>query len=172
MSDVTAPLARIVHSIPGRARLRATDIKGDAAALDALRTAIEAAPAVHNVSVNVLTGSLVVEHDGNIEEIAAELERRGSLRIETEVREHYLAHIHRALADSDIRLKRASNGRVDIETITFFGFLAGGVYQVFNNHGLPAGVTLLRYAVELVTSTALDQMKTAVERRANGAPAE
>ncbi|HWO09398.1 MAG TPA: hypothetical protein VNN80_07955 [Polyangiaceae bacterium] len=167
---MTAPLARIVHSIPGRARLRATDIKGDASALDALRTAIEAAPAVQNVSVNVLTGSLVVEHQGELEELTEELERRGTLRIETEVRQHYLGHIHRALAESDERLKQASNGRIDMETVTFFGFLAGGVYQCFNNHALPAGVTLLRYAVELVTATAFEQVKVAAARRAGTPP--
>jgi len=166
---MTAPLARIVHSIPGRSRLRATDIKGDAGALEALRVAIEAAPAVHNVSVSVRTGSLVVEHDGSIDDITAELERGGSLRLETELPEPYLAQVHRALNESDERLRRVSHGRVDLGKITFFGFLAGGVYQIFNNHGLPAGVTLLRYAVELVTATALDQSKAAVERRSGAA---
>jgi hypothetical protein len=168
---VTAPLARVVHSIPGRTRLRATDIKGDASALDALRTAIESAPAVRNVSVSVLTGSLVVEHDGSVEDLTSDLETRGALRVETEVREHYLAHIHRALAETDERMKQVSNGRVDLETLSFFGFVAGGIYQVFNNHGLPAGVTLFRYAVELVTATAFEHVKTvAVQRRSAEAP--
>ena len=168
---MTAPLARVVHSIPGRARLRATDIKGDAGALDVLRTAIESAPGVRNVSVRVLTGSLVVEHDGNLDALMHELESRGALRIETEVREHYLAHIHRALADSDERMRRLSNGRVDMETVTFFGFVAGGIYQMFNNHGLPAGVTLLRYAVELVTATAYEHAKASAAARREEAPA-
>jgi len=36
---------------------------------------------------------------------------------------------------------------------------------MFNNHGLPAGVTMLRYAVELVTSKAVDKAtQVAVER--------
>ena len=167
---MTAPLARVVHSIPGRTRLRATDIKGDPSALEALRTAIEAAPAVRNVSVSVLTGSLVVEHDGAVEDLTTDLESRGALRVETEVREHYLAHIHRAIAESDERMRRLSNGRVDLETVTFFGFVAGGIYQMFNNHGLPAGVTLLRYAVELVTATAYQHVKTAaVARRPDAA---
>jgi hypothetical protein len=170
---VTAPLARVVHSIPGRTRLRAADIKGDAGALDELRTAIEAAPAVRNVSVSVLTGSLVVEHDGSLEALAGDLESRGALRVETEVPEHYLAHIHRALAETDERMKRVSKGRVDLETLSFIGFVAGGIYQVFNNHGLPAGVTLLRYAVELVTATAFEHVKTAaVQRRVDNSTAE
>jgi Heavy metal associated domain 2 len=167
---VNAPLARIVHSIPGRTRLRAPDIKGDAAALDALRTAIEGAPRVRNVSVNVLTGSLLVEHDGSTDDLITELRRRGSLLLATELREPYLTQIHRALDESDQRLKRASNGNIDLETLSFLGFLAGGVYQVFNNHALPAGVTLLRYAVELVTATALGQAKAAVDRRASAPP--
>lgn len=167
---MTGPLARVVHSIPGRTRLRATDIKGDASALDALRTAIESAPAVRNVSVSVLTGSLVVEHDGSAEDLTADLERRGALRVETELPEHYLAQIHRALAEADERMKHASSGKVDFETLSFLGFVGGGIYQMFNNRGLPAGVTLLRYAVELVTASAFGQVKVAVQRRAAEAP--
>ena len=58
---MTAPLARVVHSIPGRARLRAAGIKGDRSALSELQSALEDAPRVKNVQVNVTTGSLVVE---------------------------------------------------------------------------------------------------------------
>jgi hypothetical protein len=49
---MTAPLARVVHSIPGRTRLRTQDIKGDADALSALQAALEDTAGVQNVSVN------------------------------------------------------------------------------------------------------------------------
>jgi hypothetical protein len=86
------------------------------------------------------------------------------------VREHYLATLNRALNVTEERVKDASSGKLDLETIAFVGFVAGGVYQMFNNHGLPAGVTLLRYAVELVTSKAVDKAtQIAVDRvRATG----
>jgi len=160
---VTAPLARVVHSIPGRTRLRAQDIKGDGVALAALRTALEDTAGVQNVSVNVRTGSILVEHDASIDDVLRAAEERGHLRLNG-APEPYLAHIHRALVDSDERLKAASSGRMDLETLSFVGFVAGGIYQCFNGHGLPAGVTLLRYAVELATSTAIDQARAAVAK--------
>ena len=160
---MTAALARLVHSIPGRARLRTTGIKGDRAALSQLQAALEDAPGVKDVRVSATTGSVVVEHDGNIDDVLRALEASGALQLETEIAEPYLTQIHRALAESDRRLKAASNGKLDLETISFVGFLAGGVFQVFNRHALPAGVTLLRYAVELATATALDQVRQAAK---------
>lgn len=167
---MTPPLARVVHSIPGRARLRTQGVKGDAAALAALQSALEDARGVHDVRVNQVTGSVLVEHEGDIGDVLRELEGRGALRLESEVHEPYLAHIHRALAESDQRLKEVSSGRVDLETLSFMGFVAGGIYQCFNGHGLPAGVTLLRYAVELATSTAIGQARAAAKlpRAADG----
>jgi hypothetical protein len=162
---VSTPLVRVVHSIPGRTRLRAQDIKGNVAALDALRTGLEETPGVQTVAVTVLTGSVLVEHDVEIDDVLGQAERSGVLRVDTEVREHYLATLNRALNVTEERVKDASNGKLDLETIAFVGFVAGGIYQMFNNHGLPAGVTMLRYAVELVTAKAVDKAtQVAVER--------
>jgi heavy-metal-associated domain-containing protein len=168
---VTAPLARVVHSIPGRARLRASEIKGDERALEALRSALEDTPGVQNVQVSARTGSLLLEYQGSIEAVLDEAERRGHLRVDDVQPEPYLAQLHRALGESDQRLRYVSRGKLDLETLSFMGFVAGGVYQVFNGHGLPAGVTMLRYAVELVTSTAVEQVRSAVAKLPdNGAP--
>jgi hypothetical protein len=155
-------LARVVHSIPGRTRLRAESIKGDVQALSAVQTALEDTKGVQSVQINVLTGSILVEHDISVEDVLGQLQRRDVLELDNSEPEHYLATLHRALAESDRRLKVASKGKLDLETVSFFGFVAGGIYQCLNNHGLPAGVTLLRYAVELVTSTAINQARTAI----------
>lgn len=157
---MTPPLARVVHSIPGRTRLR-TGIKADGAALAELRSALEGAPGVNSVRVSPTTGSVVVEHEGVIGEVLRAAEARGALLLEQERSESYLATLNRALLESDRRLKAASRGKLDLETLSFFGFVAGGVYQVFNRHALPAGVTLLRYAIELITATAAHQVRRA-----------
>ncbi|HTV20834.1 MAG TPA: hypothetical protein VMG12_19250 [Polyangiaceae bacterium] len=155
-------LARVVHSIPGRTRLRADGIKGDVAALAAVQTALEDTKGVQNVEINALTGSILVEHDTQLDEVLRVLAERDVIEIDNSEPEHYLATLHRALAESDRRLKVSSKGKLDLETISFFGFVGAGIYQCFNNHGLPAGVTLLRYAVELVTSTAIGQARSAI----------
>jgi copper chaperone CopZ len=157
-------LVRVVHTIPGRTRLRAEGIKGDVAALSAVQTALEDAKGVQNVHVNALTGSILVEHDTKLDDVLQQLQQRHVLELDNSEPEHYLATLHRALAESDRRLKVASKGKLDLETISFMGFVAGGIYQCFNNHGLPAGVTLLRYAVELATSTAIGTARSAIAK--------
>jgi len=169
---MTAPVARVVHQIPGRARLRAAGIKGDRAALSGLQSALEDAPGVKNVQVNPTTGSFIVEHEGKLADVLHAVEARGALLLDHEVGEPYLATLNRALIETDRRIQTDSKGKLNLETISFFGFVVGGVYQMFNHHALPAGVTMLRYAVELVTATAIQQVREAAANLppSDGAP--
>ena len=167
---MTGPLARIVHRIPGRTRLRAPAIKGDTVALDVLRTALEDTSGVRAVSVNVLTGSLLVEHEASIEDVLADVARRGCVRLGREYREPYLKQIQRALEESDARLRALTEGRIDMEMLTFLAFLAGGLYQVARGQGLPAGITLLRYALQIVRASGADGAE--VSQAEPGAPAQ
>lgn len=157
---MTAALARVVHSLPGRARLRVESLKGEGEALARLQAALLETPGVHEVTVNPLTGSVLLEHTGALDDVLREAELNGALQLSGEP-EPYLAQLHRALFESDSKLRQASGGKVDLETLTFFGFLAGGLYQVTHGHALPAGVTLLRYAVEMVTGTVVEQLAAA-----------
>jgi hypothetical protein len=152
------PDARIVHSIPGRTRLRTRGMKGQAQYFSELSSALCSIAGVHGVSVNPLTESVLIEHAVPIEQVLREAEQRGFLRHDTSVEAPYLVNIDRAIKDADARLKGASAGKVDLETITFASFVVGGIYQMFNGHGLPAGVTLMRYAVELATSAGASEL--------------
>jgi hypothetical protein len=128
---------------------------------------------VHAVQVNPRTESVLVEHDGPPEPLLREAETRGYLQVETAAQnqEPYLARLGRALKQSDQNLRRATTGRVNLDTVAFFGLMAGGVYQVANGRGLPAGVTLLRYAVDLVTDAA-GAARSAVPARDAQSPAQ
>ena len=68
-------------------------------------------------------------------------------------------------------MHQASSGLVNLDTLTFLGILAGGVYQCTHGHGLPAGVTMLRYALEFVNSAAKDE-RTRRQQSGNGAAHE
>jgi heavy-metal-associated domain-containing protein len=157
-----APSARIVHQVPGRTRLRTREMKGDDKYFAELHQALSQTPGVRNVQVNSLTQSILLEHDTDIQELMSEAERRGYLRLESPAHQPYLAEIDRVLSVSDHKLREVTGGRLDFETLTFLGFAAGGLYQVVKGRALPAGVTLLRYAVELVGSAGL----ASLERRA------
>jgi len=153
---VTAPAAKVVHRTSTRTRLRTRGMKGNAEYFTQVQTALRAMEGVRNVQVNPLTESILIEHAGPIDPLLREAEARGYLQLETgeDKRPQYLERLGKALRESDENLERATTGKLNLDTLAFFGLLAGGVYQVANGHGLPAGVTLLRYAVELVTSAA------------------
>ena len=154
-----APGARIVHDIPGRTRLRTVGMKGRNEYFAELQRALSEVKGVRRVEVNSRTESILIEHDSEIRDVLREAEQRGYLRLDESAPEPYLAHIGRALATSDEKLRELSSGRLDFETVSFLGFIAGGLYQVTHGHGLPAGVTLFRYAVELVTSAGAEALK-------------
>jgi hypothetical protein len=161
---VTAPGARIVHHVTGRSRLRTRGMKGNDEYFAQVQSALLQARGVRSVEVNPRTESILIDHEGPIEDVLSEAERLGYLRLDDEVEEPYLAQINRAITETDAKLKQATGGRVDLETITFFGFLVGGAYQVANKHALPAGVTLLRYAVELVGAAGAAAMQKTLEQ--------
>jgi hypothetical protein len=162
-----APDARIVHSIPGRTRLRTRGMKGQDHYFSELQSALGSIGGVHNVSVNPRTESVLIEHDAPIEQVLQEAEQRGYLRHDTTPEDGYLASIDRAIKGSDSQLRDASSGKLDLETLTFAGFVLGGLYQATHGHALPAGVTLFRYAVELVTSAGASQLSKRL-KAANG----
>jgi hypothetical protein len=165
-----APGARIVHGIPGRTRLRTLGMKGRAEYFTELQRALSEIKGVRRVEVNSRTESILIEHESEIGDVLREAEQRGYLRLDESAPEPYLANINRALVASDEKLQELSSGRLNFETVTFLGFIAGGIYQCTHGHALPAGVTLLRYAVELVASAGADHLKKRV-LHANGSPA-
>jgi heavy-metal-associated domain-containing protein len=163
------PDARVVHSIAGRTRLRTRGMKGQAQYFRQLSDALASIAGVHAVTVNPLTESVLIEHDAPIEQVLREAEQRGFLRHDTSQEEPYLVNIDRAIKETDARLRSASSGKVDLETVAFAGFVVGGIYQMFNNHGLPAGVTLMRYAVELATSAGASELGKRLKAISGGA---
>jgi len=58
------PVFHIVHEVPGRVRLEAATLKGDAAACAAVEACLADLPGIHSARASPLTGSLTVIHDG------------------------------------------------------------------------------------------------------------
>ena len=170
---VSAPFVRVVHRTSTRTRLRTRGMKGNREYFEQLRGELAKMAGVHSVHVNPLTESVLLEHDVPIDPLLRDAERRGFLHLDLQPveEEPYLARIGRALSDSDQKLHQASSGRVNLDTMTFLGMLAGGVYQCTHGHALPAGVTMLRYALEFVNSAAKDELARR-QRNGNGAEHE
>jgi len=167
---VTGPAIRVVHRSATRTRLRTRGMRGNAEYFSQVRSALEELDGVRDVQVNPLTESILIEHDVPIDPLLREAEQRGYLRLDVEPvhEESYLARVGRALSEGDRRMKQATSGRVDLDTLAFVGMLAGGIFQVARGNGLPAGVTMLRYAVEFVTSAAAGELVAQRAAASNG----
>ena len=143
-------------------------MKGNAEYFAQVRSALLGMSGVRAVLCNPLTESILLEHDVPVDPLLREAEERGFLQLDSkpaEPRTRYLKRLGLALIETDEKMQTASNGRVDLETLTFFGMLAGGLYQVTHGHALPAGVTMLRYAVEMVTSSVASAVGTEVAKQ-------
>ncbi|MEZ5785290.1 MAG: hypothetical protein R3D62_02115 [Xanthobacteraceae bacterium] len=76
MSD-PLPAAELVHTMPGRARLRIADKRGDATFFTALAAKLAALPGVFSVDVRPLTGSVVIAHGPAIAQIGDKATQAG-----------------------------------------------------------------------------------------------
>lgn len=80
------PVAVLVHSMPGRARLRIAERRGDAVFFAAIATGLSALPGVYHVDVRPLTGSIVIAHGPPVARIGAAAAKAGLFTL-TEVAE-------------------------------------------------------------------------------------
>jgi hypothetical protein len=144
-----AACAIVVHVSPGRARLRVPERLGDREFFATLEEALRAEPSVREVRSNPITGSVLIQHDEPLEPILAYLSRIELL--ETLPRRAVRSAVHAlqmALERGNARLLHHSRGALSFETLSFFGMLAAGVYQLRRGKFLPAGMTLFTYALE------------------------
>lgn len=61
-----APLARLVHTLPGRKRIRILEKRGDEAYFARLKKSLADCPGVVEVEINPATASVLVHHAANV----------------------------------------------------------------------------------------------------------
>lgn len=72
-----APAAYVAHAMPGRVRLRLPTLRGDMARLPALALAVAGLPRVATAEASAATGSLLIRHEGPLEEFLADAAAAG-----------------------------------------------------------------------------------------------
>ncbi len=72
-SETTPPTAMVVHAIAGRTRLRVPERRHQADYFDAVSLRLTEHPKVRRVRANPGTASILLEHEGSIEDFAADL---------------------------------------------------------------------------------------------------
>ncbi|PZW46836.1 hypothetical protein C8P66_108115 [Humitalea rosea] len=125
-----APLATIVHALPGRLRLRLPALRGDIAGLSALALAVAALPGVAAAEASATTGSLLIQHEGTTEAVLVLAEGLFSARPDA--------------AEEAIQLPEA--------LLPAMGAMAAAgltIVQLLRREALPPALTLGWYAMRL-----------------------
>lgn len=149
---MTPPKAHLVHSIPGRMRIRVPEHRGDDRYFSRVQARLQKRPGVKSVIVNALSGSILILHDLGEEELKQYAEDNGLFHIVSEVVQssplsERLAGHFEAVGDT---FQKATGGVLDLKGITFLALAAAGVIQLVRKKALPEGTTLLWYASALL----------------------
>jgi hypothetical protein len=143
--------ARIVHSIPGRTRVRIYNRRRDRAFFEDIERRIARFPQVEHVASDALTGSVLVHHNGSpLDLLVAAGEAGLDELIDIEVPPPVAALLKAEVASLDAAIRRTTAGNLDLSTIAIFGLFALAGVQLIRGNQPVLAVTLAWYAAELL----------------------
>lgn len=146
------PVAKIIHELPWRVRLRAPDLVGHASVCERIAARLAAESSADRVRVQPSTGSVLfeaTEHSLDAKALCAKLERLVLEEHDDDGRpivshEHHPGptRVARAVAHSFFRInegvRHALDDRADLASLLPVFFAAGGVTEVLKSKKLPA----------------------------------
>ena len=136
------PVAELVHSMPGRARLRIAERRGDTVFFAAIATGLSALPGIYHVDVRPFTGSIVISHGPPIARIGEAAEQAGLF----------------ALAEAAEEAEDWPELPIDPRLAMTLGLGLVAVWQLLRVQIFPPAVTAAWYAAHLAGWSAFDDM--------------
>ena len=140
MSDSHLPLAQLAHVMPGRARLRIADRRGDDAYFALVSKALSSIAGVRAVEVAPMTGSVLIQHNGPL------------ARIGVAARDAQLFIV----AEAPPTPRETTELSLDPKLIAALALFAAALWQMSRERVLPPAITLLWYATRLGGLWSLD----------------
>jgi hypothetical protein len=140
MGDAILPLAQVAHAMPGRARLRIADRRGDAVYFASVSKALSAIAGVRAVEVAPMTGSVLIQHSGPLARIGVAA-KEARLFVVGEA-----PQIPRETAEISI----------DPKIVAALALFAAALWQMSKERVWPPAITLLWYASRLGGVWSLD----------------
>jgi hypothetical protein len=128
------PIAEIVHAMPGRARLRIVERRGDAVFFASVATGLSTIAGVHKVEVRPLTGSILLQHGPPLERISAAAREARLFTVE----------------DVGDLLTTTPAMVIDPKVVVGLGLGGLAVWRLADGHILPPAITLAWYAANLM----------------------
>jgi hypothetical protein len=147
------PTASLVHRMPGRARFRVAGKRNDQDYFNAIADRLRETPGVTTVDTNARTGSVLVHHNGALEEIVQEIFGNSELGklVDFVLTAPPIAHRLRSeIRVLDNAVKRLSGGDLDVGTVASLGLLGLAAIQLVFGMQVSGSVSLAWYASELV----------------------
>jgi hypothetical protein len=132
MSD-ELPIAKVVHTMPGRARLRIAGRRGDAVFFASLATGLSSIGGVQRVEVRPLTGSILIQHGPPLARIGAAAQEARLFIVEN-------AHLESP---------KSSSVTIDPKMVVGLGLGVLTLWQLAEGRILPPAMTLGWYAAHL-----------------------
>jgi hypothetical protein len=143
--------AHVVHSVPGRVRLRVHNRRRDQQFFEEVESRLARLSQVKSVETDPLTGSVLVHHSGPAFELllAAAEAGLGQL-LDFEPPAPVARQIRDEVALLDQIVRRTSDGQLDLSTVAMFGLFALAGIQLVQGSQPVIAVTLAWYASELL----------------------
>jgi Heavy metal associated domain 2 len=145
------PQAFVTHQIRGRIRLRVPTMRNQAPYFEGLRQRLSTLPGLHRLTTNTRTGSVLIEHTGELEAIDSVGRRLELFEVGERPHPHSLNEMFYAVgAKPDSFLKNVTDGRVELSSLAVVALAGLGIKQIIGGYALPAGWTLIWNAINLV----------------------
>lgn len=147
------PHAHIRHRLPGRARLRLPEARGDASYFAALEEWLASLDEVQSARGDYRTGGLLLLHtESSLESVAERASAAGWFHLESpqETPLSGMAEVNALLSRFDARLRNASREELDLRALLFLTLMALAVRQILRGQIMAPAVTLLWYAQGLL----------------------
>ena len=154
------PKASLVHQMPGRARFRIDRKRNDHRYFDAVADRLRETPGVTDVETNPGTGSVLVHHEGPLDDILNEMFGNSRLAelMEIVLTAPPVAHrLKSEITVLDNAVQRWSGGDLDLGTVASFGLLGLAAVQLVVGLQVSGAVSLAWYAAELVRRSSSGQ---------------
>lgn len=147
-----AQALHVVHQLPGRVRLRASGAALTAKDLSRLTEAIARVPGVIACVGRLVTGSLIVEHDGDFSAVADQAAAQGLFELAEAPEPKPVGLIaEEGLTYADLRLRELSNGQFDLRSTLGTLLIGLAVLQLARGQIVGPAMTLLLQSLDLLT---------------------
>lgn len=154
------PVGELGHSCPGRTRFAFPALKGDAAALEAVRSEVARFFGVVDTQIRPVTGSLIVAHWGTAEDLIEEASSKGVFVVgRAPDAETVEARARQLMAGAEGAIGKVLGNGLDARSLAALAFAAMAIRQIaIGTISPPAATALWSSAILLLAEKGLSKL--------------